>query len=59
MVKAHSLEAHEFRPLQFTGELGVGNLDVTQAGAWEECSFLLSTVGRGGTTRDGRTDGRQ
>lgn len=43
MVKAHSLEVHEFRLLQFTGELGVGNLDVTQAGAWEECSFLLST----------------
>lgn len=32
MVKAHSLEVHEFRLLQFTGELGVGNLDVTQVG---------------------------
>lgn len=42
MVKAHSLEPHGFRLLQFPGELGVGNLDVTQAGAWEECSFLLS-----------------
>ena len=42
MVKAHSLEVHEFRLLQFTGELGVGNIDITQAGAWKEYSFLLS-----------------